>query len=989
MRKTIFILIMLIVSTFAWADTVEHNGVSISFELPGVTITSKDIETFERSHHIPSYVKDQSIINRIRKSQTVKILKVKGTCHNGKFVVKGTATRPPLPEGILGPGRENMDVWLLSCTIASKEKITPKGDEAVDYIPGELDNAFWRNFKKETLTYNFEVPGNAEVSNKHKTIQFRIKLLDGMGWVYVFGEIENLDAGALNVTEKVTGSDVVTVDKGKMENRSGEGEVDSNGLSWWEIPSAVAVVVFLTSSGAAVLNNEDEEGDGEEGDEEVPEEEPVFGWRFMKEFGDMVVAGDIPRTIAAKLVQYKDGMDVPLDHMTQLIQITSPDNFIVTNQRMLNGYMAADIHVNPQLTIEQMDKGGYVNFTIAANGASHTCSMYFDIDIPSYEMEDLKVILGDGMVYQTDIQLHSGAFPKDVRVTSHPDYEVVEQPVPKDTDDRDLGKYTLQILNKSKKPATNVLQGKNLKYYPVEVNVEAEFENGLIIPGTIKVYEFPDGMYFVADVLTDGYANIRTDNARETIIFGMKTVIRTSTEINPSFARYDADKMRAFTYEVKDLKENGKIKGEGEYEEGLSRNFEFKIEPTSLGYGLTPQTTLGMESEDKPYIAELPVKGVVETDDFSDVVEGNLMMALYGLVPHKPTLWDIECERLLKIITMYELQADENVQRMWEYRKLYSSNDLNLYCRALIEESMQYHSMQSKQFETQAEWLSCGLACCHVLKYVGDQASEIVLTYYFKGFGKYVLNPLKKLIVDLAAEFTARYIDGQPFQFTEDNAEAMGNTLFEMFNTSIGDQIDNWATSPKKDMKDAGAIIAAFVGVNVAKHYFLDDDKSNRGDFWLAVCLSCQDLFSESIKATVGTMFGKWLEKVGSNGKKSISKWISDKISTDEKSRELVMGKLEDMIKNPVKNAMSTLYEKIPEIYEALKSGEKYDFAEFFYKMLVPDKSDDATGGDVMTAIDVILSLVILPFKAVANVMAKTDVKVYRKRGDNEVYSTD
>lgn len=985
MRKTIFILIMLIVSTFAWADTVEHNGVSISFELPGVTITSKDIETYERSHHIPSYVKDQSIINRIRKSQTVKILKVKGTCHNGKFVVKGTATRPPLPEGILGPGRENMDVWLLSCTIASKEKITPKGDEAVDYIPGELDNAFWRNFKKETLTYNFEVPGNAEVSNKHKTIQFRIKLLDGMGWVYVFGEIENLDAGALNVTEKVTGSDVVTVDKGKMENRSGEGEVDSNGLSWWEIPSAVAVVVFLTSSGAAVLNNEDEEGDGEEGDEEVPEEEPVFGWRFMKEFGDMVVAGDIPRTIAAKLVQYKDGMDVPLDHMTQLIQITSPDNFIVTNQRMLNGYMAADIHVNPQLTIEQMDKGGYVNFTIAGNGASHTCSMYFEIDIPSYEMEDLKVILGDGMVYQTDIQLHSGAFPKDVRVTSHPDYEVVEQPVPKDTDDRDLGKYTLQILNKSKKPATNVLQGKNLKYYPVEVNVEAEFENGLIIPGTIKVYEFPDGMYFVADVLTDGYANIRTDNARETIIFGMKTVIRTSTEINPSFARYDADKMRAFTYEVKDLKENGKIKGEGEYEEGLSRNFEFKIEPTAQGYGLTPQTTLGMESEDKPYIAELPVKGVVEADDFSDVVEGNLMMALYGLVPYKRTSWDDECDRLLKMVTLYELQGDKNVQRMWEYRKHYSANEINLYCRALIKESMQYHSMLSNDYKTQAEWLSCGLVCCQVLQYVGDQASEIVLTYYLKSFGKWVANPLRKLIVTLAAEITARYIDGQPL-IVNDDYEAMGNTLFEIFNTALSDEIDKWVENPK-DWKQAGFLIAAFVGVNTLKHYYLDDDKSNRGDFWLAVCLSCTDMFKESVRATVGKMFGNWLGKIGVNGKKKLSEWLGSSMSADEKLRELVMGKLDDLFgKNQASNAFSTLWDNFPDINENLKSGKNFDYGDFFFKLLVPDKDDDAKLADFVEVAQIVLTVLTYPFekRINTNVVANTDVRICRERGENE-----
>ena len=838
------------------------------------------------------------------------------------------------------------------------------------------------------MTYNFEVPGNAEVSNKHKTIQFRIKLLDGMGWVYVFGEIENLDAGAKNVTIKEEGKNITTKSKEEIEHgtTNGVGGVDSNTLNWWEIPATVAVIMFVTTSGVAVLKEEDdEEGDGEENEEEMPQ----YGWRMMKEFGDKVVAGDIPRTIAAKIVQYKDGMDVPLDHMTQLIQITSPDNFIVTNQRMLNGYMAADISVKPGLTLEQMDRGGFVNFTIAGNGASNTYSMYFEIDIPSYEMEDVRIILGDGMIYEADIQLHSSAFPKDVRVISHPDYEVIEQPVPKTDDDSDKGKYTLQILNKSKKPATNVLQGKKLQYYPVEVNVEAEYENGIIIPGTFKIYEYPDGMYFVADVLTDGYANIRTDNTKETIVFGMKTVIRTSTEVNPSFARYDADKKKAFSYEVKQFEDTGDVRGEGEYEDALARDFKFKIEPTAQGYGLTPQATLGMESEDKPYIAELPVRGVVEADDFSGVVEGNLMMAIYGLAPHKPTLWDIECERMLKIITMYDLQGDENVQRMWEYRKLYSSNDLNLYCRALIEESMQYHSMLSTDYETQAKWLSCGLACCHALKYVGDQASEIVLTYYFKGFGKYVLNPLKKLVVDLAAEFTARYIDGQPFQFTEDTAEAMGNTLFEMFNTSIGDQIDNWATSPKKDMKDAGAIIAAFVGVNVAKHYFLDDDKSNRGDFWLAVCLSCQDLFSESIKATVGTMFGKWLEKVGSNGKKSISKWISDKISTDERSRELVMGKLEDMIKNPVKNAMSTLYEKIPEIYEALQTGEKYDFAEFFYKMLVPDKSDDATGGDVMTAIDVILSLVILPFKAVANVMAKTDVKVYRKRGDNEVYSTD
>ncbi|MBQ0019750.1 MAG: hypothetical protein KBT39_04420 [Bacteroidales bacterium] len=983
MRKIICLLIILIVSSAVRAEKVEFNGVSIKFDIPGVTITSKDIETYERPHHIPSYLKDEAIIQQIKSRYTVKILKLKGTCRNGKFVVKGTATRP-YTEIQWAPGQTKTDTWMFSCVLSTTTKLTPRGDEAVDNEPGEVNEDFWKNFKEETLSYDFEVPGNSEVSSKHNVVQLRMKVLDPQGWVVVFGEFENLDYGAA-VTVEAEGSEITTEDKQKMES----GDVDSEGLSGWEVPATVAIVVMGVGAATAFTGKNEEDGDvEEEEDEDEPQDEnPNLAWRMMKEFGDQIFVGDQPKTIAAKIVQVKDTGDVPMDHLTRLIQISSPDNFEVSNVRMINGgFMAADIQVRPGLNPQQVERGGHVNFTLAANGASNTYSMRFDIVIPTFEIEPMDVILGDGRTYQTLIKLNAIVNPKEVCVESTPNYEVVEQPVPTDDDSGANGCYTLQILNKTKKPETNVLESTSHQYDPVKVTVKAVFEGDFVVTGELLITEYPEGMYFVVKKVTNGYADVQTDNARDKVIFGMTTVVRIPTDVRVNYAKYDEDQQKVVNSRVKQLKAAGDIKGQGEYETGLARDFSFKIEDMSGTYDFTPLTTLAMKSKDKPYMAELPLKGVVEYEEYGEeYVEGNLTMALYGLVPYKRTDWDKECDRLLKIITMFELQDDANVRRTWESRKFYSANEINLFSRALLEEAVQYHTMQSEKYNTQAAWLSCGLACCHLLSYAGDQAAEIVLTYYFgPTLGKCIASPFAQLLKKLAVELTNRYAEGEQLLPTDDDKEAAWNTLFTICNTLITEEVTGFVSNPK-DMRKLGGLIAVFLTLNTAKHYWFDDDKSNRYDFWLAVMNSCADVFKESAKQAIGKVLGDKLKQLGKGSMENLSKWFGEKMSADKELCDLVIGKLEDVFKNnPAQNVIPTLYDAM--ISDKKKNAEF--FTELIFKLLVPDKDDDTSVENYWLAIKALITAATHTFEKVLNHAAiDTQPRIARKRRENEAYS--
>ena len=987
MRKIFCILIVLIVSTFAWAEEVEHNGVSIKFDIPGVTITSKDVETYERPHHIPSYIKDEATIKEIKDRWVVKILKLKGTCHNGKFVVKGTASRP-YTEMQLAPGQTREDTWLFSCQLSTTTKLTPRGDEAVDYEPGEVNEDFWKHGKVDELSYDFEVPGHSEVSSKHKVVQVRLKLLDAHGWVKVFGEFENLDNDSIMaVNQRAEGSEITTVSKDEMES----GNVDSEGLSGWEIPVGVATAIMLGGGAAAVFSNKDDEDGGgdEENEEDEPQDEnPHLTWRMMKEFDENLFVGEGPQTIAAKMVQVLyDGdipvRDIPRDELTNIVDISVSDNLVISNTRMINGgFKAADIQVRSGQSEEQLKLGGYVYFTLAANGAKSTMSMYFDIVAPKIEAADLDVILGDDRTYEVEVTLNSIRDPREVRIAEHPNYEMVEQPVRMEGESGDNGGFVIKILNKTKKPATNVVEHASYFYDKEILTIEAVFDDDFVIKGELKIREHPEGMFFEAQKTTDGYANVDTDNAMDKILFGMPCVVRRPTKITVLYSKYDDDKNRVVVSYVKQLKKVGDVKGQGEYEEGLARDFGFEIEYMSGPYDFTPQTTLAMEAKDKPYLAELQLKGVVEYDDYSEEpVEGTIPMALYGLVPYKRTDWDNECDRLLKIITMFELQGDANVRRTWEMRKFYSANEINLFSRALLEEAIQYHTMQSQKYNTQAAWLTAGLACCHLLSYAGDQATEIVLTYYFgPTLGKCIASPFAQLLKKLAVELTNRYAEGEPLLPNDDDKEAAWNTLFTICNTIITEEVTGFVSDPK-DMRKLGGLIAVFLTLNTAKHYWFDDDKSSRHDFWLAVMNSCADVFKESAKQTVGKLLGDKLKQLGKGTMDNMSKWFGEKMSADSDLCGLVISKLEDVFKNnPAQNA-------IPTIYDALISGKEKNsefYTELIFKLLVPDKDDDTSVENYWLAINALITAATHKFEKMLNVAPiDTQPRIAKKRSEN------
>ena len=787
------------------------------------------------------------------------------------------------------------------------------------------------------------------------------------------------------ITVEAEGSEITTIDKPKMES----GDVDSETFTGWGIPAAVATTIFGIGSAAAVFGGsrkgEDDGDDSEGDDEDEPQnEDPNLAWRMMKEFGEQVFAGERPQTIAAKIVQVKESGDLPIDHLTQLIQITSPDSFEVSNVRMMGGFMAADISVKPGLKPEQMAKGGHVNFTLAANGAGNTYSMRFDIVSPTLEIDNVNVILGDNRTYKTWIRLDTIVNPRELRVLSHPDYEVVEQPVPMEGEWGDQGYFTVKILNKTKKPETNVLERKKAHYDPVEVSVEAVYDSGLAVPGVVKIFEYPEGMSFLVEKTTQGYADIQTDNARDKVIFGMNTVVRIPTYMTVYFSKYDAENECAHIMDVKKLKAAGDIVGQGEYENGLARNFDFKIEDCGGQFSFTPKTTLAMEAKDKPYLAELPLKAVVEYEDYGEeYIEGKLVMALYGLVPYVKTDWDKECERLLRIITMLELQSDNNVRKTWEHRSLYSANEIHLFSKALLEEAIQYHTMESEKYNTQAEWLSCGLACCHLLNYAGDQAAEILLKYYFGDLAAIIVNPYLKLLKAIAGELTARYIDGQPLQPTSDDEDAAWNMLIEICNGIITNEMTSWLKNPS-DLKKGGGLIAIFLGLNTAKHYFLDDDKTKRRDFWTAVLSSGEDLFKESAKQLVAKFLGESLSKIGKDEIKKLSDWFGEKMKADDKLCELVIGKLEDIVKN---NPVQSL---IPNLYDGMMAdnGKKKFDTDLFYSILVPDRDTDSHLEDFRVALELLLEVAIQPFLMVMNVagIVSTEVRIAKKRKEDEAY---
>ncbi len=835
---------------------------------------------------------------------------------------------------------------------------------------------------KENSFYviNFVAPVINEAAGHYDTAKVRIQCYTS------YGESEAS-------TIEIDGSDVTTKSKEDMES----GNVESDDVSGWEIPVGVATAVMLGGGAASVFNkkeDDDVDGDDEDDDEgdEPEEENPHLTWRMMKEFDDNLFVGEAPQTIAAKIVQilYEAGeavQDIPQNELTNCISISASDNLVVSNIRMLRGgFKAADVKVKPGQTPEQLKNGGYVYFTLAANGGRSTMSMHFNIVIPTLEAECLDVILGDDRIYKTEVTLNSIRDPKELRIVGNANYEMAEPPVRMEGESGNNGGFIVKILNKTKKPETNVVESRSYQYDSVTLTIEAEFDDNFVVKGELRVREHPEGMFFMVKKTTNGYANVDTDNAKDRIIFGISTVVRIPTDVTVYFSKYDVDNETVSVSYVKQLKAAGGIKGQGEYEEGLARDFSFEIKYVSGTYDFTPLTTLAMESKDKPYLAELPLKGVVEYDDYSEEpVEGNLKMALYGLVPYMRTDWDNECDRLLKIITMFELQGDDNVRKTWEIRKLYSADDLHLFSRALLEEAVQYHTMQSEKYNTQAAWLSCGLACCHLLNYVGDQATEIVLKYYFGDMGALIAGPYLKLLKSLAGELTSRYIEGEPLLPTSDDKEAAWNTLFEICNGIISNEATEWLKDPK-DLKKLGGLVAIFMALNTAQHYWLDEQESNRGNFWLAVKSSCSDLFKESAKQTVGKLLGDALSQIGKDNMKKLSDWFGEKMNADEQLRELVISKLEDVVKN---NPVQSI---IPTLYDALTSDEhkdgKFD-ADLFYSILVPDKDDDNSLEDYGIAIKALLEVAIQPFVKVMKVAGIIDAepKVYRKRREDEAYS--
>ncbi|MBQ9488769.1 MAG: hypothetical protein IJU80_02425, partial [Lachnospiraceae bacterium] len=343
----------------------------------------------------------------------------------------------------------------------------------------------------------------------------------------------------------------------------------------------------------------------------------------------------------------------------------------------------------------------------------------------------------------------------------------------------------------------------------------------------------------------------------------------------------------------------GDINDKGLYGNTFKENFRFKTARLSDGtHGFFPIDTLPQACE--PYEALLPI-----TYKGEKKLEAEMPLRLGGEEPTPPSQaeWEKAYEKLKKDIKLFGVDTNDSTTKyLLAHAHEHSAEELAFTRKWIIIAGMHFYAEQSRQYQKIDQTMTRYIIVANSFVKAGDYAVEVLLTMYWgKTAGKITanfVNPLKNML----ANYIGQYI-GPGSESGTDDYEKMPffKTLLEGCQEALGEAMTG---DLKPDPEKLGYIVAAYLMVSFAKHYYEGEDKV-KGDIYRSMIAAAGDLTLAKFKA-----------------------WLSDKISKLSKPMWDKIGELfgkamrtyfNSALKESIENAGNKAFES--SIRSAVKSG--------------------------------------------------------------------
>ena len=639
----------------------------------------------------------------------------------------------------------------------------------------------------------------------------------------------------------------------KADEKSGETSIS--------IPEALAIAII--GGGAAILGAGAGAGNGND-KEEDRRKKSRYKMCLSKDFGDAIRYNAPAVTVYGRIVEITpEGEEIDRPDLTASLEMFSDSNLKVEDTAMTGNYMGALVSAEA-LSGAQNPDSGVLSIRFSGEGGSFQNNITFRlvgdayIHFPTRGKEltpTIYMLYGDNGSYELPIELMDFTIPPEKIRLELPG----DQPFTTKEEKVDDTHYVIRLQNTSR-AETNKVQPQQILMVTVygENEKESAHDSFIVsmIPEGISLRPFTgcpideNGSLLVACSLAPEQGEDETE-IEKTHFQLVLAVSATDKSGRKRAILVDQDKI-SYSF--------GKMNAQIEKLQNLLEGFSYEIDSSEGSrsgiYKICPGRQLPQDDR-LDYDVVLPVSCEYENQTYTLDIPLRLLGDKLLTMAEKSE----EVKLLIKRIKKY-VDEEDRAKIIREFKKdlpKMSAADVRLLSKSLVYASQTelYKANRHLLNAEMLDWLCWGLEW---YKWIGDQAISVIiskLSYNYAPFVEAVVMPAKDLLVEHMGIWLSDYVSGADSPSAYIDCEKLEQTGLAMLENTLTNLSED-AKSPKK----VGGILAVYLVVKTANHYFYDknDDGSPVGIYG-AITSAFGDLTVQSFKIIIGSK----LDKLASN----------------------------------------------------------------------------------------------------------------------------
>lgn len=681
-----------------------------------------------------------------------------------------------------------------------------------------------------------------------------------------YGKVESEFNEHFNNYDKAISFDIKkTVDVRVKDFKSGSHEsVDTKadeetGETAVMIPEALAITII---GGAAAVIGAGTGGGSGNGKEEDRRKKSRYKMCLRKDFGDAIRYNAPAVTVYARIVEVTpEGNKNDRPDLTASLQILTDGNIKIENTAMAGNYVGALVSAVSLGSAQKPDKG-VLSICFSGEGGSFQNNVTFRlvgdayIHFPARGKEltpTIYMLYGDNSSYEFPIELMDFTIPPEKIRFELPG----DQPFTIKEEKVDDTHYVIHLQNTSQIEANKVQPQQIIMVTVYAENEKESAHDSFIvsmIPEGISLRPFTgcpideNGRLLAACSLDPDQGEDET-KIEKTPFQLVLAVSKTDENGRKKAILVDFDKI---SYQF------GKMNAQIDKLKNLLEVFSYEIDSSEGSgiYKICPKRQLPQDDR-LDYDVVLPVSCEYENQTYAL----DIPLRLLGdkLLPMAEKTEEVKL--LIQRIKKY-VDAEERAKLIREFKNdlpKMSAADVRLLSKSLVYSAQMglykadRHLLDAKMLD----WLCWGLEW---YKWIGDQAISVIiskLSYNYAPFVEAVVMPAKDLLVEHMGIWLSDYVTGASSPSAYIDCEKLEQTGLAMLENTLTNLSED-AKSPKK----VGGILAVYLVVKTANHYFYDknEDGSSVGIYG-AITSAFGDLTVQGFKI----MIGKKLEQLASN----------------------------------------------------------------------------------------------------------------------------